>query len=163
MANVYDFSLRTIDGTPQTLGDFRGKVLLIVNTASQCGLTPQYTALEKLYRDHKSKGLVVLGFPCNDFAAQEPATEAEIKSFCSTKYNVSFPMFAKVKVLGDGRTPLYAHLTTQNTQPEGPGDVSWNFAKFLIGKNGEVLARFSPRTAPDAPEVLSAIQRAIAA
>lgn len=163
MANVYDFRLKNIDGTPQSLGDFRGKVMLIVNVASQCGLTPQYTALEKLYREHKDKGLVVLGFPCNDFAAQEPASEAEIKSFCSTKYDVSFPMFAKVKVLGDDRTPLYAHLTTQATQPDGPGDVSWNFAKFLVGKNGEVLARFSPRTAPDAPEVLSAIERALAA
>ncbi len=163
MANVYDFSLKTIDGTPQSLADFRGKVLLMVNVASACGLTPQYSALEKLYREHKAQGLEVLGFPCNDFAAQEPASEAEIKTFCSTKYDVSFPMFAKVKVLGDQRTPLYGYLTTQTTQPDGPGDVSWNFAKFLIGKQGQVVARFSPRTAPDAPEVLTAIKAALSA
>ncbi len=163
MANVYDFSLKTIDGTPKSLADYRGKVLLIVNVASQCGLTPQYAALEKLYREQKVQGLEVLGFPCNDFAAQEPASEAEIQSFCSSKYDVTFPMFAKVKVLGEGRAPLYAHLTTRSTQPEGPGDVSWNFAKFLIGKQGEVVARFSPRTAPDAPEVTAAIKRALAA
>jgi glutathione peroxidase len=163
MANVYDFSPKTIDGTPQALADYRGKVLLIVNVASQCGLTPQYAALEKLYRQHKARGFEVLGFPCNDFAAQEPASEADIKTFCSTTYDVTFPMFAKVKILGQDRTPLYAHLMTEATQPDGPGDVSWNFAKFLIGKQGEVLARFSPRTLPDAPEVIAAIKRALEA
>lgn len=163
MANAHDFTLKTIDGKPLPLSEYRGKVLLVVNVASKCGLTPQYTALEALYRGHKAKGFEVLGFPCNDFAGQEPASEAEIQTFCSTKYDVTFPMFAKVKVLGDAREPLFAHLTTQPTKPEGPGDISWNFGKFVIGKNGDVVARFSPRTAPDAPEVVAAIEGALKA
>jgi len=163
MANVHDFKLKTIDGQVLPLGDYRGKVLLVVNVASKCGLTPQYTALEKLYRAQKGKGLEVLGVPCNDFAGQEPGSEEEIKTFCSTKYDVTFPLSAKVKVLGEGKDPLFAHLTAQATAPEGPGDISWNFGKFLVGKQGEVVARFGPRTAPDAPEVMAAIERALSA
>lgn len=163
MPNVHDFKLKTIDGQTKSLSDYRGKVLLLVNVASKCGLTPQYTALEKLYREQHGKGLEVLGVPCNDFAGQEPGSEEEIKTFCSTQYDVTFPMFAKVKVLGEGKDPLYAYLTTQPTAPEGPGDIAWNFGKFLIGKEGEVVARFGPRTAPDAPEVSAAISKALGA
>ncbi len=163
MPNAYDFTLKTIDGTPRSLADYRGKVLLIVNVASRCGLTPQYTALEKLYREYREEGFEVLGFPCNDFAGQEPEGEDAIKSFCSTSYDVTFPMFAKVKVLGDAKEPLFAYLTSQGTSPDGAGDISWNFAKFVIDRQGEVVARFSPRAAPDAPEGRAAIERALSA
>ena len=162
MTTFHDFEMKTIEGTPKALKDFSGKVLLVVNVASKCGLTPQYTALEKLYKEHASKGFEVLGFPCNDFGAQEPGTEAEIQAFCSTKYDVTFPMFAKVAVLGANKSPLYAFLTGEKTAPDGPGDISWNFAKFLIGKDGKVLARFSPKTAPDDAAVQQAIANAIA-
>lgn len=161
MASVHDFALKTIDGTVKPLADYRGQVVLLVNVASRCGLTPQYTALESLYREYADEGFTVLGFPCNDFAGQEPGTEADIQTFCSTKYDVTFPLFAKIKVLGEHKEPLYAHLTAQATSPDGAGEVAWNFAKFLIGKQGEVLARFSPRTAPDAPEVIAAIDKAL--
>ncbi len=161
MATIYDFTLPSIDGSPKSLGDYRGKVLLLVNVASRCGLTPQYTALEALHQEYKDDGFSVLGFPCNDFAGQEPGTEAEIQSFCSTNYGVTFPLFAKLKVLGDERAPLYAYLTQQQTSPDGPGEVAWNFAKFLIGKDGTVVARFGPKVAPSAPEVEAAIEHAL--
>lgn len=163
MASFHEFSVKTIDGQEKSLADYQGKVLLVVNVASRCGLTPQYTALESLYREYKDDGFEVLGFPCNDFAGQEPGTEAEIKSFCSTNYDVTFPLFAKVKVLGPDKVPLYKFLTEQNTEPDGKGEIGWNFAKFVVGKDGRVLARFSPRTAPDAHEVTAVIEKALAA
>jgi glutathione peroxidase len=162
MASLHDFTMKTIDGQQKSLADYRGQVLLVVNVASKCGLTPQYKALEEVYEEFKEEGFQVLGFPCNDFAGQEPGTEAEIQSFCSTNYNVTFPLFAKVKVVGADKHPLYQFLTSQQTSPEGPGEVAWNFGKFLIGKDGQVVARFSPKTAPDAPEVLKAIEKATA-
>src|SRR5688500_19776164 len=136
MASFHDFTAKTIDGQARALSDYRGKVLLVVNVASRCGLTPQYTALEALYREYKDEGLEVLGFPCNDFAGQEPGSEAEIQAFCSTNYDVSFPLFKKVRVLGANKDPLFAYLTSERTEPDGPGDVAWNFAKFVIGKDG---------------------------
>lgn len=160
MTTLHDFQVKTIDGQPKSLKDYAGHPTLIVNVASRCGLTPQYTALEALYQRFKARGFTVLGFPCNDFGAQEPGTEAEIKTFCETRYQVSFPLFGKVHVKGAEAAPLYAFLTSQQTAPDGPGDVAWNFAKFLVGKDGKVLARFSPQTAPDAPEVISAIEAA---
>jgi glutathione peroxidase len=163
MASLHEFTVKTIDGKDKPLSDYRGKVLLVVNVASRCGLTPQYKALETLYRDYKDDGFEVLGFPCNDFAGQEPGSEAEIQSFCSTQYDVTFPLFAKVKVLGGDKHPLFAFLTAQNTAPDGAGDVAWNFAKFLIGKDGQVLARFSPKSTPDSPELEVAVDEALSA
>jgi glutathione peroxidase len=162
MTTVHDFSAKTIDGNERSLADYRGKVLLVVNVASRCGLTPQYDKLEALYRRYEGRGLVVVGFPCNQFGAQEPGTEAEIKTFCSTKYDVTFPLFSKIDVNGATAHPLYAFLTAQSTKPEGPGKVSWNFGKFLVGKDGQVLARFAPPTDPMAPEVTQAIESALA-
>jgi len=161
MANVYDFSAKTIDGTDKKLGDYKGKVLLVVNVASKCGLTPQYTGLEEVYRRFRGRGLEILGFPCNQFAGQEPGTEAEIQTFCSTHYDVTFPLFAKIDVNGDKRHPLYGYLTTQSSAPDGPGDIQWNFAKFLVGKSGDVVARFSPTATPTSDEVVNAIEAAL--
>jgi glutathione peroxidase len=162
MTSIHDFTLKTIDGQEQSLADYRGKVLLVVNVASRCGLTPQYTALESVYQDFRADGFEVLGFPCNDFAGQEPGTESDIKTFCSTKYDVTFPLFAKVKVLGADKAPLYDFLTRVESKPDGAGDISWNFAKFVVGKNGQVVARFGPKVAPDAPEIEAAIEHALA-
>lgn len=155
--------VRSIDGEPVDLGDYRGKVLLVVNVASECGLTPQYAGLQEMYEKYSDDGLVVLGFPCNQFGKQEPGSEADIKQFCSTKYQVSFPMFSKIEVNGDGAAPLYQHLTSQQTEPVGSGKISWNFEKFLIGRDGKVLARFSPRTGPDDAALVKAIEAALAA
>jgi glutathione peroxidase len=163
MTNAHQFTHPSIAGTPTSLGDYKGKVALVVNVASRCGLTPQYTALEELYREYRDRGLVVLGFPCNQFGAQEPGTESEIQEFCSSRYDVTFPMFSKLEVNGGTRHPLYAWLTEQPTKPEGPGDIGWNFAKFLIGKDGQVIARFSPKTSPTDPRVVEAIESALAA
>jgi glutathione peroxidase len=160
MTTVHDFQQKTIDGQTKSLKDYAGQPVLIVNVASRCGLTPQYTALEALHQRFKARGLHVLGFPCNDFGAQEPGTEAEIKTFCESKYAVTFPLFAKLHVKGPERAPLYEYLTTQPTAPDGAGDIAWNFAKFLVGRDGKVLARFSPQTTPDAPELISAIEAA---
>ena len=132
-----------------------------MNVASQCGLTPQYAGLQELHEEYAERGLVVLGFPCNQFAGQEPGSEAEIKTFCETRYGVTFPMFAKIDVNGASRAPLYAFFTSQPTQPDGPGDIMWNFAKFLVDKQGNVVARFNPRVAPDAPELTSAIEKTL--
>jgi glutathione peroxidase len=161
MASTYDFTAKTIDGEQRSLRDFEGKVLLVVNVASQCGLTPHYAGLEELYRSLKDRGLVVLGFPCNQFGSQEPGTETEIKQFCETRYGVTFPMFAKVEVNGAGRHPFYDFLTQQATQPDGPGDIQWNFAKFLIDRTGRIAARFSPTTAPASEELVSAVEKAV--
>jgi glutathione peroxidase len=161
MTTLHDFKVRTIDGNEQRLGDFSGKALLVVNVASRCGLTPQYEALEALHKKYAAKGFAVLGFPCNDFGAQEPGTEAEIKTFCTSKYDVSFPLFAKVKVLGDDKAQVFDFLTKADAAPKGAGDITWNFEKFLVGKDGKVLARFAPPTAPLDPEITSAIDRAL--
>ena len=161
MTTLHDFTVSTIEGSPKKLSDFAGKALLVVNVASRCGLTPQYTALEELYRRYKDKGFRVLAFPCNDFGAQEPGTPEEIKDFCSTKYDVTFPLFGKVHVVGGEQAPLYAFLTAQNAPPKGPGDVVWNFEKFVIDKSGNVVARFAPPIAPLDGEVTSAIEGAL--
>ncbi|MBI2305889.1 MAG: glutathione peroxidase [Rhodocyclales bacterium] len=149
MRSIYDFSANTLDGREQQLADYRGKVLLIVNTASQCGFTPQYEGLERLYRDYRDRGLFVLGFPCNQFGAQEPGDAAEIASFCSTTYGVSFPMFAKVDVNGDQAHPLYRHLKEAKPGLLGTEAIKWNFTKFLVDRNGEVVERFAPAVKPD--------------
>jgi len=161
MASLHDFSAKTIDGETKNLGDYAGKTLLVVNVASQCGLTPHYTGLEAVYRKYKDRGFAVLGFPCNQFGAQEPGTEAEIASFCSTKFDVTFPLFAKIEVNGSGRHPVYEFLTGQGTQPEGPGDIQWNFAKFVVDGDGAVVARFSPMVEPTAPELVAAIEKSL--
>lgn len=159
---VHDFSARTIDGVEKPLADFAGKVLLIVNVASQCGLTPQYRGLQEVYEYYRDRGFEVLGFPCNQFGGQEPGTEDEIRSFCETRYKVTFPLFAKLEVNGPNRHPLYAYLTQQPTSPDGPGDIQWNFAKFLIDRQGRVVARFAPTTAPASEELIAAIEQALA-
>lgn len=159
--NFYDFSAKTIDGDDKPLRDYAGKVVLVVNVASQCGLTPHYAGLQELYDGYKDRGLVVLGFPCNQFGAQEPGSEAAIKTFCETRFGVTFPMFAKIDVNGAGRHPLFAYLTAAPTQPDGPGDISWNFAKFLIDRGGNVTARFAPPTAPVSEEIVSAVDKAL--
>lgn len=159
--DIYKIALKDIDKKPTDLSSYKGKVILVVNVASQCGLTPQYKALEAVHQQYKAKGFSVLGFPCNDFGAQEPGSNDEIKQFCSTKYNVSFPMFDKVHVKGGEQHPLYSLLSGKDAK--FAGDVKWNFGKFLIGKNGEVLHRFEPRTTPDDPEVTKAIEAALAA
>jgi glutathione peroxidase len=159
--NLHDFTARRIDGQPQSLGDYQGKVVLVVNVASRCGLTPQYAGLQQLYQAYRSRGLEILGFPCNQFGAQEPGSEAEIQEFCTSRYGVGFPLFSKIEVNGPGRDPLYAWLTGEPTRPEGSGDIGWNFAKFLVGRDGRIQARFSPRTDPQASELTSAIEKAL--
>ena len=156
-SNAYDFSMNSIDGKPAPLAAFKGKVALMVNVASQCGYTPQYTGLEALYEKYKDKGLVVVGFPANNFGAQEPGSNEEIKTFCTRKYNVTFPMYSKISVKGDDKAPLYQYLTAQQG-----GDVKWNFTKFLVDKNGNVIARFESKVAPESPELLAAIEKALA-
>jgi len=159
---LYDFSLRSIDGADQRLSEYRGKALLVVNVASQCGLTPHYRGLQLIYEEYREHGFEVLGFPCNQFGAQEPGSDADVKQFCSTRYAVTFPLFSKIEVNGAKRAPLYAWLTSQPTQPDGPGDIAWNFAKFLIGRDGRVRARFDPSTEPESNEVRNAIGEALA-
>ena len=155
---VLNFEMKSLDGEDVALSSFQGKVVLIVNVASKCGLTPQYEGLQKLHDDYADQGLVVLGFPCDQFRNQEFGTEAEIKQFCSEKYGVEFPMFAKVKVNGEDRCELYQHLTQLDTQPVGKGDISWNFEKFLIGRDGNVIARYSPRVQPLDESILESIK-----
>ena len=155
---LYDFTLSSIDGNSTPLSTYKGKVILLVNVTSRCGFTPQYSALESLYEKYKDQGLVILGFPANNFGAQEPGTNAEIKNFCSTKYSVSFPMFAKVSVKGDDCTPLYQYLTKQ-ANPKLTGVIKWNFTKFLVDRNGNVVARFESPVKPDSPEVTAAIEK----
>ena len=159
---IYDFEQKTIDGAQKSLADYKGNVLLVVNVASRCGLTPHYAGMQAVYDELKGRGLRVLGFPCNQFAGQEPGSDADVKSFCETKFGVTFPMFSKLDVNGAGRAPLYAWLTSQPTKPDGPGDIAWNFAKFVVGKDGRVRARFNPRLEATAPEVRSAIESALA-
>lgn len=185
MNALQEIPLTTLDGKPATLAQFAGKVLLIVNVASKCGLTPQYTALESLYQQFAERGLVVLGFPANDFAGQEPGTDAEIATFCSTEYPVSFPMFRKSVVTGPEKNPLYAALTAAQPErigngdgfynhlasyasskgfppPNAPPELLWNFEKFLVGREGEVVGRFAPDLVPDDPKLIGAIEAALA-
>jgi glutathione peroxidase len=156
--SLADIPLTTLDGNPTSLADYDGRALLVVNVASKCGLTPQYGALEQLARDYTDRGLTVIGVPCNQFMGQEPGTPEEIATFCSTTYGVTFPLLAKADVNGADRHPLYAKLTEAADAAGEAGDVQWNFEKFLIAPNGEVVNRFRPRTEPDAPEVTSAIE-----
>ena len=149
MTSLYDIGVRTMDGETQPLAAYRGKTLLVVNVASHCGFTPQYAGLEALYRKYKDQGLVVLGFPCNQFGHQEPGTEAEIQQFCATTYDVTFPMFAKIDVNGPGTHPLYELLKSARPGLLGTEGIKWNFTKFLVGRNGEVLRRYSPRRTPE--------------
>ena len=155
---LYSLTLKTIDGKDQPLSAYRGKTLLIVNVASKCGFTPQYKALEALYEKYKERGLVVLGFPANNFMGQEPGTEAEIQKFCSLTYGVTFPMFSKISVKGDDIHPLYKYLTESSAQP---GPISWNFNKFLVAPSGDVVARWGSRTAPDAKELVSKVEEVL--
>ena len=178
--SLQDIPVNRIDGTPARLGDYAGKVLLVVNVASECGLTPQYAGLEKLYEDRRADGLEILGFPANDFGAQEPGTDAEISAFCSTTFDVRFPLFSKISVLGAGQHPLYAGLTAAQPAAIGEGpmrenlkgygiaptnttDVLWNFEKFLVGRDGQVVARFAPDVTADDPRLVQAIAAALAA
>ncbi|HAL92315.1 MAG TPA: glutathione peroxidase [Verrucomicrobia bacterium] len=161
MKSVYDFTMKDIDGKDVSLADFKGKVLLVVNVASKCGFTGQYAGLEKLYQTYKDRGLVVLGFPANNFMGQEPGTEAEIKSFCTLTYGVTFPMFAKISVKGKTIHPLYAFLTDKALHPESGGAISWNFNKFLVGRDGAILAHYGSRTAPEDPELVAAVEQAL--
>ncbi len=174
---IYDIPVNKITGEPASLGDFKGKVLLVVNVASKCGLTPQYEALEKVYEQYKGQGLVITGFPANDFKSQEPGTEAEIQAFCTTNYGVKFPMFSKITVVGPNKHPLYSALIAAQPKAVSVSDVPfreklkgfgietlpepellWNFEKFLVSRSGEVVRRFSPDTAPDDPALIAAIE-----
>jgi glutathione peroxidase len=157
-SSLYSFTLNSIDGKPAPLAEYKGKVVLIVNVASQCGYTPQYSALEAIYEKYKDQGFVILGFPANNFGAQEPGTNEEIKTFCSRKYSVKFPMYSKISVKGDDQAPLYAYLTKQ-TGPGITGDIKWNFTKFLVDKDGNVVQRFEPAVTPDSKELTSAIEK----
>ena len=158
MASLYDISVDDIKGKPVKLSKYKGKVLLIVNTASECGFTPQYKGLEKLYEKFHGKGLEVLGFPCNQFLEQEPGTAEEIREFCSTTYSVDFPLFEKIEVNGDARHPLYAELTESADADGTAGDVQWNFEKFLVGPDGSVLGRFRTGVEPEADEIVTLIE-----
>jgi glutathione peroxidase len=160
---VLNFKMNLLDGKEADLSKYSGKVLLIVNVASKCGLTPQYEQLEALHQKYADKGLAILGFPCNQFNQQEPGTADEIREFCRAKYGVTFDMFAKINVNGDEACPLYKHLTALDTKPTGAGKISWNFEKFVINRHGEVVARFAPRTKPDDPEVVKVIETELAA
>jgi glutathione peroxidase len=157
-SSIYNFTLPSIDGKPMPLSDFKGKVILMVNVASRCGFTPQYSGLEALYEKYKDQGFVIVGFPANNFGAQEPGTNAEIKTFCSRKYSVTFPMYAKVSVKGADQTPLYTYLTKE-ADPSHTGDIKWNFTKFLVDRNGNVVQRFEPEVTPDSPQVVSAVEK----
>ena len=159
---VFDYTLNTIDGQPAPLAAYKGKIVLLVNVASRCGFTPQYTALESIYEKYKDRGFVIIGIPANNFGAQEPGTNQEIKTFCQSKYNVTFPMMSKVSVKGEDKTPLYQYLTDKSANPKTGGDIQWNFTKFLVGPQGQIIARFEPKVTPDSPEVTGAIENALA-
>jgi len=159
MSAFHDLKLNALDGGDLSLKPYKGQIVLVVNVASKCGLTPQYAALEQLYQTYKDKGFTVLGLPCNQFAGQEPGSEAQIQAFCRVNYGVSFPLSAKLDVNGPQRHSMYRLLAGEGA--EFPGDITWNFEKFLVGKDGRVLARFAPRTAPDDPAVVQAIEKAL--
>lgn len=157
-SGLYSFTLNAIDGKPAPLADYKGKVVLIVNVASQCGYTPQYSALEAIYEKYKDRGFVIVGFPANNFGAQEPGTNEQIKTFCSRKYNVTFPMYAKISVKGSDQAPLYAYLTKE-TGKGIAGEIQWNFTKFLVDRHGNVVQRFEPAVTPDSTEVTTAVEK----
>jgi glutathione peroxidase len=157
-SGVYNFTLNSIDGKPAPLADYQGKVVLLVNVASQCGYTPQYSALEAIYEKYKDQGFVILGFPANNFGAQEPGTNEEIKTFCTRKYSVTFPMYSKISVKGADQAPLYTYLTKE-TGTGIAGDIKWNFTKFLVDREGKVIQRFEPAVTPDSKEVTAAIEK----
>ncbi|HEY8561402.1 MAG TPA: glutathione peroxidase [Pyrinomonadaceae bacterium] len=157
--SVLDFQMKDIDGKDVKLKKYKGNVLLVVNTASKCGFTPQYESLQATYDKYKAEGFYVLGFPANNFGGQEPGTEAEIKEFCTTKYKVTFPMFAKISVKGEDQDPLYKFLTGKETNPQFAGDIKWNFNKFLIDRRGNVVARFDSKDKPDGEAVTAAIEK----
>jgi glutathione peroxidase len=158
---IYDIPLKDIDGKSTSLNPYKGQVMLVVNVASKCGYTPQYAGLEALYEKYKSKGFVVLGFPCNQFGGQEPGTREEIKQFCSSKYEVSFPMFDKIEVNGQSRHALYTVLAGKDSP--FAGNINWNFTKFLVGRDGKILARFESKVTPDSAELTKAVESALAA
>ena len=155
--SIYDFTLPLLNGKDAPLADYKGKVVLVVNVASRCGFTPQYSALESIYEKYKDQGFVIIGFPANNFAGQEPGTNEEIAKFCNGKYNVTFPVYGKISVKGDDQAPLYSFLT-KDANPTLAGDIKWNFTKFLVDRNGKVVERFEPPVTPDSPEVVSAIE-----
>jgi glutathione peroxidase len=157
-STIYNFSLPSIEGKPMPLSDFKGKVILMVNVASQCGYTPQYTALESLYEKYEDQGFVIVGFPANNFGAQEPGTNEEIKTFCSRKYSVKFPLYSKISVKGADQAPLYQYLTQQKDSSIG-GEIKWNFTKFLVDREGHVVQRFEPAVTPDSKEVVDAVEK----
>jgi glutathione peroxidase len=158
---IYNLTMNSIDGKPEALAQYKGKVVLVVNVASRCGFTPQYAGLEALYQKYRGKGLVVLGFPANDFLWQEPGSNEDIKAFCSRKYGVTFPMFAKIAVKGKDKAPLYQYLTDKKLHPGTGGEIGWNFVKFLLGRDGAVLARFGSNTKPESAEITQAIEAAL--
>jgi glutathione peroxidase len=160
--SIYDFTMKNIDGQDIKLDAYKGKVVMIVNVASKCGFTPQYEGLEALYEKNKDKGLVILGFPANNFLSQEPGDETEIRQFCSSKYHVSFPMFSKISVKGGDQHPLFTFLTNKISDPDFAGDISWNFNKFLLDKNGKIVARFGSRDTPQSDAVTSAVAKYLA-
>jgi glutathione peroxidase len=155
-SSVHEFTLPSIDGAPAPLAAYKGKTVLIVNVASQCGYTPQYTGLEALYKKYKNQGFVILGFPANNFGAQEPGTNEEIKTFCTRNYSVTFPIYSKISVKGDDQAPLYKFLTDQTG-----GDIKWNFTKILVDGNGKVIGRFEPKVTPESPELVGAVEKAL--
>ena len=159
---VHDIDLQTLAGSPARLGDFAGSAILVVNVASQCGLTPQYAGLQRLHDQFAGRGFTVAGFPCNQFGGQEPGSADEIGEFCSVNYGVTFPIFAKIDVNGPDRHPLYTELTETADAEGTAGDIQWNFEKFLVGRDGKVIARFRPMTEPEAPEVVEAIESSLA-
>ena len=161
--SLYDIPLTTLDGQPGSLGDLAGKTLLVVNVASKCGLTPQYNGLERLQERFGGQGFSVVGFPCNQFGGQEPGSSEEIAEFCSATYGVTFPMFSKIEVNGPGRHPVYTELTALADADGEAGDIQWNFEKFLVGPDGQPIARFRPGTEPEAPEVVAAIEASLPA
>lgn len=159
--NVLNFTMKSLEGKTVDLRQYKGKVLLIVNVASQCGLTPQYEGLQALHDKYASQGLAILGFPCNQFGAQEPGTADEIRQFCTANYGVKFDLFEKIEVNGPNAAPLYKLLTSVETKPKGAGPISWNFEKFVVGRDGKVIARFAPRVAPNDPELIKTIESAL--
>jgi glutathione peroxidase len=162
-SSVHEFTLDAINGTPTSLATYKGKVMLIVNVASQCGYTYQYEGLQALYVKYKDQGLVVAGFPANNFGEQEPGSNAEIGAFCKSKFGVTFPMFSKISVAGQDKAPLYRFLTDKTANPKTGGEIPWNFTKYLVDRNGKVLARFDAPVEPESKELTSAIERALAA
>jgi len=162
-SSVHEFTLNAINGTPTPLAGYKGKVMLIVNVASQCGYTYQYEGLQALYVKYKDKGLVIAGFPANNFGEQEPGTDAEIGAFCKSKFGVTFPMFSKISVAGKDKAPLYQFLTDKAANPKTGGEIPWNFTKYLVDRNGKVLARFDAPVEPESKELTSAIEAALAA